>query len=800
MGDVLDAFDSVWQRAHATFGTGTPQTGEHFDKSTQLRGMQATVQAAAPGDNWSGTASTAYGKANNSQGRALGGLADLDQQLRATVDRSAEIVTKGRQGLDETRKWVQDMAAQVPAGRNRDMQLLPIASQGLKQVSDLLTSTVTQQNAVAGDIKALTTQYSAIKGDLPLSPKDDKKDDKDNKGDKETVVGDDKKDGKDDKKSPAQTGADDANALQNGQLTPEQRERLTQNTTLSPEQQAALHNGKLNMPPDQMAYLQGFSRAFGDKTPAEIKAIMDKAGPDGKRVADVFQLASNPNIKTGLPETQPPSIDHPSSGGKYALPDGIQKVLDGPALTQDFSSGVFADGRWLVPPDPIGPMHGTTGLNDLANIVQSGNRDLQAGTALDSGLFTKSQEMLDQSNNMTIAQAHAPGADGADRARWYHEHVDPTLQNMFNALNKDDMVIHDAVTGSGRDNFLDNLTKHEWQDNGLAAGGLFDWVGDTAAHDSNGRAAQTAHALAEYMSDPDKHHLLNLESAPGQSLGQSLGQVNPELTRDWARALSPYLDDMVGNNTGGNNGLFPPLDPADGSKTEPTNTRHVMSVLMSDHPPADQKPDAHVPKTASQIVFEATQHHVNEMFDKAALSAVDPNGAKDDFSAQAAGRLQAALNLGSFDEANSRLHNDFQAQHDAWQLRSKLYDIAGAGVDQFGAPGGAAKDVMDLGKEYIIGPEPKEGKAASPVIPGTFPTQQHMAEVLAQSNAGDLSKLSGYFEDGKLKPPDQNGGRDYQDYHNAVVAYLESIGKSGSIDSLLQSYWNTYTGSIYGTG
>ena len=95
MGDALDAFDSVWQRAHATFGTGTPQTGEHFDKSAQLRGMQATVQSAAPGDNWRGTASSAYGTANNSQGRALGGLADLDQQLRTAVDRRAMIRTCG---------------------------------------------------------------------------------------------------------------------------------------------------------------------------------------------------------------------------------------------------------------------------------------------------------------------------------------------------------------------------------------------------------------------------------------------------------------------------------------------------------------------------------------------------------------------------------------------------------------------------------------------------------------------------------------------------------------------------------
>jgi len=187
------------------------------------------------------------------------------------------------------------------------------------------------------------------------------------------------------------------------------------------------------------------------------------------------------------------------------------------------------------------------------------------------------------------------------------------------------------------------------------------------------------------------------------------------------------------------------------------------------------------------------------MFDKAALSAADPNVEKDDYSMQAAGRLQAALNLGSFDEANSRLHNDFQAQHDSWQRLGKLYDIAGAAVDQFGTPGGAAKDVMDLGKEYIIGPEPKEGKPANIGIPGTFPTQQHMAEVLAQSNAGDTSQLKDYFRDGKLQPPPLHDGTDaYRDYHNRVVAYLNSIGETGSINDLLQSYWDTYTGSIYG--
>ena len=256
-------------------------------------------------------------------------------------------------------------------------------------------------------------------------------------------------------------------------------ERLTSNTQLTAEQQSALDRGNLNLPPERMSYLQGFSREFGNKTPAEIKAIMDRSGADGSKVADAFQLASNSNIHTGLPETEPPSIDNPSSGGKYALPEGVQKVLDGPAMTQPMSSGVFQDGRWIVPPEPTGPLQPTPGLNDLANIVQQGDRGLQHGTALDAGLMAKSQEMLDISNQ------HSQLAPTDDAPRWYHDNVDPTLQNMLNAVNADDMVIHDAVTGPGSEHFLNDLTNHQWQDDGLAAGGLFDWVGEEAANDPN---------------------------------------------------------------------------------------------------------------------------------------------------------------------------------------------------------------------------------------------------------------------------------------------------------------------------
>ena len=156
--------------------------------------------------------------------------------------------------------------------------------------------------------------------------------------------------------------------------------------------------------------------------------------------------------------------------------------------------------------------------------------------------------------------------------------------------------------------FLNNLTQHQWQDDGLAAGGLFDWVGESADHDSTGRAAETAHALAEYTSS-HSNQLLNLPDAQGQSLGQ----VNPELTRDWARAFSPYVDDMVGKNTGDSNGLFAPLDLD--STVEPANTRHLMSVLYSDHPPLGSAwiPTLHRRRVKYSPI--ARRSHINKYLD-----------------------------------------------------------------------------------------------------------------------------------------------------------------------------------------
>ncbi len=773
---VLDAFFSTWSRAKATFGEGTPQGGAQYDKSGVLQGLQSNLDAAAPGSRWTGGASAAYGAANTEHQRVLGELGGLDKRLSAHVDQSAEVVSAGRRDLDAVRKWVVDAAASVPQNAAGERMLMPIAQKGIGQVTDIVARTNGELNSIGGKIRGLGDEYQSL-GNQKFAK------------DGPQFVGPDGKKGDEDKKSPDEVGKEDSEALQNGQLTPEQHERLASNTTLSPEQQGALHDGKLTLPPEQMSYLQGFSRAFGDKTPAEIKAIMDKAGPDGGRVPDVFQLASNPNIKTGLTGTQPPSTTNPASGGKYALPDGIQKVIDGPVLTPlGFGAPTHNPDGSIGLPELTMASQPTSGLNDLADVIQRGNRDLQVGSALDSGLFDKSQQLLEQSNGWPV-----PGNDPtSDRPRWYHQLVDPTLQNMFNAVNTDDMVIHDAVTGPGGERFLNNLTAHQFQDDGLAAGGLFDWVGESAAHDSTGRAAETAHALAEYTSS-HSNQLLNLPDAQGQSLGQ----VNPELTRDWARAFSPYMDDMVGMNTGDSNGLFAPLDP-DG-RVEPANTRHLMSVLYSDHPPLDGGVDPHAPQTASQILSDSSQAHINRYLELGAHSVADTAPGEDNFAMSSAGKLQAAMDLGAYDERFDATHDQFEAQKQAYELRSKLFDLGKDVVGEF--PGGST--VGGLGgsmKEFLIGPEPVRPGVQSVSGRDMFPVQLQMAQTLAQAGAGDphfLEVVRSHLDsNGDFIIPPQEGKPDYGYFKNDINNYLGSVGQPGVINDMTQNYWNTYTQAI----
>lgn len=766
MASELDGFYTTWSQARDTYGQGTPVTGERFDSSSTLNGLKSQLDAAAPGDRWSGAASESYGDANSRQQQILAHVAELDQKLSGQVTNAANIVSTGRTNLDELRKWVTDAAATTTddqAGRTMKMQ---IARQGLAQLTEIMNGTHGEIQTVKGNIDKLTGEYDGVKNEIQFLSGEDK--DGDGKPDDEDGDGT-----PDEEESPADQGREDSEALQNGTLTDEQRERIEANTTLSDEQKAALDNGSATMPPDQMAYLQNFSREFGDKTPAEIEEIMNRNGETGNRVADAFQLASNPNITTGLPPTDPPSFDQPASGGKHALPEGIQKVLDGPVMYQPFTEDIRDnDGNVIFRGEPNGPLQVSPGLNDLADIMQKGDSSLQKGTDLDSGMMAKSQELLVKANefpNQLPAIGTTPIEDGV---RWHHENTDPTLQNMLNSINKDDIVINDAVTGPGSEQFLDNLTKHQWQDDGLAAGGLFDWVAEDAQNDPTGRAASTAHALANYTA-ANQNDLLNI---PGAGTA-SLGEVNPELTRDMSRAFAPYLDDMVGYNLDGTNaGVFNGFEDGD----QALKTRALMSVMYTD----DQ---------ASEIIYQAAGADIEGYVTNAAGSLVDGDPTSDNSAMLAAGKLQSALDLSSFDEKYDESRNAAQAVQDSYDRRSRLFDTVSGIAGLTPGAGTGIGLVSPYMKDMFIGPPPDGATTPTAAPRSDFPLQVKMAEALLQSPVGD-PQIRQWLQDqlGDQPqfdvPPPQDRGRN--EFYNNITSYFEDI-RGGN--SMLEQYWKSYT-------
>ncbi|HYZ68698.1 MAG TPA: EspA/EspE family type VII secretion system effector, partial [Mycobacterium sp.] len=248
---VVNAFLSTWSNARQTFGEGTPVSGAQYDASGALRGLQSTVESAAPGSKWTGGAANAYGRANTEHARVFGQLAGLDQRLSAHIDQSAEVVAAGRRNLDAVRQWVLDAAASVPPGQAGEQMRLAIVQKGIAAVQEIIHRSNGEMNTIARGMGGLREEFDALSNGQKF---------KDGIGGALGATGDEEEK----KKSPDEVGKEDSEALQNGQLTPEQRQRLVDNTTLNAEQQTALNNGNLTLPPEQMSYLQGFSRAFGD--------------------------------------------------------------------------------------------------------------------------------------------------------------------------------------------------------------------------------------------------------------------------------------------------------------------------------------------------------------------------------------------------------------------------------------------------------------------------------------------------------------------------------------------------------
>lgn len=181
---MLGAFLSTWSKARRTFGEGAPQPGAGFDQSAALSRLRAEAESAAPSAHWSGGAADAYDAVNMEQAKLIGQMAELDQQLARQVDRSAGIVSYGRQDLDSVRDWVLDAAQAIPPTTLGEQMMLPIVQAGLGRVSEIISTSNGQLNVVGAEIARLSGEYQMLGGQAfkeappeapPLTPEEEKR-------------------------------------------------------------------------------------------------------------------------------------------------------------------------------------------------------------------------------------------------------------------------------------------------------------------------------------------------------------------------------------------------------------------------------------------------------------------------------------------------------------------------------------------------------------------------------------------------------------------------------------------------
>ncbi|MGV0489627.1 hypothetical protein ABVK35_28420, partial [Mycobacterium kansasii] len=320
-------------------------------------------------------------------------------------------------------------------------------------------------------------------------------------------------------------------------------------------------------------------------------------------IANSWQLMSNPNIS--FPKTQLTVGAKQGSdtvkGGVTQLPESVQQALNSPGV-------LF-----------------THQMNEIAGIVKDGDKRFQTNTELDRAMIHKASVMMD-----TPIWHIDPASRGQNVER--DPALDPTVSNVLSAVSPDHQVVHDTITGADGDKFLQNITHHYWKDNGQGVGSLFSWTGDPAVVQGpeEGIAAETAHVYSSYIgTDQELLHL------PGN---HTLGQVNPNLVRDMAHGLGPYVNNIAGTS-GGLPGFGDPLDGHTMSGALPV-AKGVFSVLSSD-------------KEAAQ--YFNGQAYAQAVLHEAAF-ANDPTHSGYDQHLYDAATLRALVDVGT--------HNAFQANED----------------------------------------------------------------------------------------------------------------------------------------
>lgn len=568
--------------------------------------------------------------------------------------------------------------------------------------------------------------------------------------------------------NPGEQGASDGRSLLDGQLTADESARLADNTTLSLQQLAALARGQLVLPESQMQYLYELSRSLDGKSPAEIRDLMNRLGPQGGHVADALQLVSNEHVSAAGVNAalKPGEVGYvPGRGSFEALPSELRRTLTAYPLEwqkTNIAPGVYPQARQE--------------LRDLAGIVSTGNPALQQGSTLDAHLLHQADTMLSESR---VPAELLPFTQGQ---------VDPTVQSMLSAAGRDPMAVHDALAGiDGRTpnkEFIGNLLSHQWADNGAAAGSLLHGTApianpadltDPTQLKQAVIAGETMHAVDSYVGANAK----DLIDLPGTG-NQSLGQVNPELTRALAEANKPFIDDMLGNSLDNTRG-FEPLDKL--TDPEMPMTRDLFAVVDTDAQAASS--------LNSQAYLVGMQYQAG--FEQSAIDG----GPLESADLQSAGTLRGVIDTAANIADNDAIQYGNLQDVKAFESRGQWFDIAKSLGDQI--PG--LNQILDSAgslpgdplHDIFVGDAPAPADLTHIAKQSSDALQHSIVQHLLNNNVGDPSIFKGLIDPatGQLKPLD---GGTLSNFRNLFPKYFAGIDPTFA--TAIENYEDAYRDAL----
>lgn len=360
-------------------------------------------------------------------------------------------------------------------------------------------------------------------------------------------------------------------------LTDFERRVLELGATLSRDQMAALWRGATaEISQGQFEFLQEITGQLGGKTMAEVLALGE--GPRHKEIqhhlASAVEMLGIPNVKTEAGD----------AGGMDQLPENIRTIL---TSNLDTGQAVIDD----APDDGARVYHLTEGLESFygfSRFISQGNDFLQ-GSDVNRGLLKQVAELSGVSASDPIGSHALRSGEFELLDEELRQFLSDTLYNAA----MDRTAVHDFLTGDNMDVTCDNggryvagthveaLLQYEWGDNTSGAEAMLRWNADVGPS-GNAYQVELAHGAAEALG----HHLGSEEFI---ATNERLGLTNPQLARELADTLHPYLGSFSGAD--GLAGL-----PEYGVKSlEPSELERLFQSLSTD------------PEAAARINTEASK-------------------------------------------------------------------------------------------------------------------------------------------------------------------------------------------------